>query len=106
MFIIYGRKTAHISNGTSHDYSCENCKDIDMDVNVFREYLHMFFIPFFPIGQKNANVRCNNCGDRKYIVPLQQQYEKSAKTPVYLYSGLIVIAVLILLFSIAVISNG
>ena len=56
----------------------------------------MFFIPFFPIGEKASLLTCNSCGQPMRIDSLQAAYEKSAKSPFYLYSGLILVALLVI----------
>ncbi|NIG55787.1 hypothetical protein [Chitinophaga sp. Cy-1792] len=89
MILLRGKLTAHIHNATNHDHVCENCGDADLDVNVFREYTHLFFLPLFPSSYKDVKIQCNTCGEKKFIGHLQQQYEKSTRTPLYLYTGLI-----------------
>jgi len=101
MFLIYGRRTANIRNYTSHNYPCQNCKDFDLEIKVYREYFHVFFIPIFPTSFKDVKIRCNNCGQLKWIDSLQKQYKESIKAPFYLYAGLIIIAGLILWISVA-----
>jgi hypothetical protein len=85
MFIIYGKKNAKIKSDTNHQHACQNCKDFDLDVKVYREYFHVCFIPLFPVGLKEVKIRCNNCGESKWIPALQQQYERTSRTPFYLY---------------------
>lgn len=57
-------------------------------------YFHLCFIPVFPIGKKQFEVRCTNCGDDTRSENLIEKYEKRAKTPVYLFSALILAAVI------------
>lgn len=96
MFIIHGKKTAKIKSDTNHQHVCKNCRDVDLDIKVYREYFHVCFIPLFPVGLKEVKIRCNNCGEPKWIPALQQQYEKRSRTPFYLYGAAIFIAALIL----------
>lgn len=96
MFIIYGKKAAKIKSDTNQQHICQNCKDFDLDIKVYRLYFHVFFIPLFPLGPKEVKIRCNNCGESKWIAPLQQHYEKVSRTPFYLYGGVILIAGIIL----------
>lgn len=51
-------------------------------------------IPVFPIGRKQFEVRCANCGDDTRSESLVRKYEKLARTPVYLFSALILAAVI------------
>jgi len=57
-------------------------------------YFHLCFIPVFPIGKKQFEVRCANCGDDTKSENLVKKYEKLAKTPVYLFSALILTALI------------
>ena len=95
MFFIHGKKTARIKRDTYHQYACKNCKDFDLDIRVYREYFHVFFIPFFPIGYKEVKIRCNNCGEPKWIESVQKHYEKTSRTPFYLYGAAILLILLI-----------
>jgi len=96
MLIIYGRKSANIKSDINHEHVCSNCNKLDLGIKVYRDYFHIFFLPFFPISYKEVKIRCNNCGEPKYIEPLQKQYEKSTRTPFYMYTWLILIGGLIL----------
>lgn len=96
MFFIHGKKSAKIKSDTNHQHICQQCKDFDLDVKVYRTYFHVFFLPLFPIGCKEVKIRCNNCGEPKWILALQQHYEKVSRTPFYLYGAAIFIAAAIL----------
>lgn len=86
MFLIYGTKKARIKKYTDNHNACESCKKFDLGVKVYRNYYHLYFVPFIPIGDKTAYIRCNNCGEPSQSGSLLQQYEKKAKTPFYLFS--------------------
>ena len=45
-----------------------------------------------PIGKKQFDVRCVNCGDDTRSENIVKKYAKRAKTPVYLFSALILAA--------------
>lgn len=106
MFFIYGKRTARIKSDTSHQHNCQNCKDFDLDIQVYRDYFHVCFIPLFPVGHKEVKIRCNNCGESKWIQPLQKQYEQVSRTPFYLYGGVIFIAAIILACTVQGLVNG
>lgn len=97
MFVIYGRRTARIKRYTDNQHSCKSCKSFDLDIKVYRDFYHLFFIPFFPAGDKTVKIYCNNCGEPLRLDSVQKHYEGSTKTPVYLYAGVILISGLILL---------
>ncbi len=99
MFLIYGRRTARIKKHTDNQQACQSCKIFDLDVKVYRDYYHLFFIPVFPVGDKVVKIRCNNCGEPSRLETTQRHYESISKTPFYLFmfpilfAGLIIILV-------------
>lgn len=99
MLIIYGRRTARIKKYTDNQQNCKSCGTFDLDVRVYRDYYHIFFIPVFPVGDKTVKIRCRNCGEPIRLDSLQRHYENISKTPIYLYAtpilfvGLIVILI-------------
>jgi len=95
MFIIYGRKKARIKQFTDTQASCKSCKSFDLGIKVYKDFYHIFFIPFFPVGAKTIEMRCKSCGEPNRDLSLQSHYEQQAKTPFYLFSGLILVAALI-----------
>jgi zinc-ribbon family len=97
MLVIYGRRKARIKKYTDNRNYCKSCNSFDLNVKVYKEYFHIFFIPFFPTGDKKVKIVCNNCGEPYRVDTVQKDYERSTKIPIYLYSGLIFIGSLILL---------
>jgi hypothetical protein len=97
MFIIHGKRGLRIKSYTDSSQQCSNCKSFDLRVAIYRRYFHVFFIPFFPIGIKSSALWCHDCGQQFRMDSLQTQYEKNTKTPFYLYTGPILIGLLILL---------
>lgn len=97
MFVIYGRRKARVKKYTDNRNYCKSCNSFDLNVKVYKEYFHIFFIPFFPLGDKTVKIVCNNCGEPYRSDSVQKEYEKSTKTPIYLYAGLILIAILVAL---------
>lgn len=95
MFIIYGRRKLRIKSYTHHQQSCSNCGTFDMTVKVYKEYFHVFYIPFFPAGIKSSVLYCNSCSQPTRINSLQKLYEEKTRNPFYLYTGLILIGCLI-----------
>lgn len=96
MFLIYGRRKVRVKTYTENHQACTDCKAFDLNIKVYREYFHVFYIPFFPTGIIISSIQCNNCGTLIRIDSLQKRYETLTKKPIYLYSGLILIAVAIL----------
>lgn len=96
MFIIFGRRTARIKKYTENREYCRNCHSFDLSVFVYKEYFHIFFLPIFSFGPKTAKIYCNNCVQPFRNYSTQTHYENIARTPIYLYSGLILFVTLIL----------
>ena len=99
--IIYGTKAKEISKEILTD-KCENCgSQNSIYLHVFQKYAHIFWIPFFPIG-KTAVSQCEHC---KQVLKLKQMpdniemsYENlkgQSKAPVWMYSGIALVAILI-----------
>jgi len=94
MFFVFGRRVARIAKFTDKEYICYPCKAFEREVKVFMPYFHLCYIPVFPIGKKQFEVRCANCGDDTKSENLIKKYEKRARTPVYLFSALILAALI------------
>jgi len=97
MFLIYGRRAARIKKYTDHQQACISCKAFDLDVRVYRDYYHLFFIPVTPVGVKAVKIRCKNCGEPIRLEAIQKHYEQISKTPFYLFTFSILFAGLIFL---------
>lgn len=95
MFIFYGRKIARIKTFTDHQHACPHCKAFDIDIEVYKEYFHLYWIPAFPIGVERSIIECNQCRNRISSNALSQQYEQKARSPIYFYVWTILFAVLI-----------
>jgi len=91
----YGTATARIKSYTSHQLPCKSCKSFDMKICIYQDYYHFLFIPFFARSGKTASIRCNDCGEPVLTRAILEEYEVKTRTPFYLYSGLIVIALII-----------
>ena len=68
---------------------------------VMQRYAHIFWIPFFPLGKTGAT-QCSHCKlvlkKKEFNASLKENYENiasQAKTPIWTFSGLIVVAALI-----------
>ena len=95
MFILRGTRTVRIKTYQDHDNQCSECKDFNLTVGVFTEYYHVFFIPFAAYGGKSTKMYCASCGQPVRIDSLSRQYEKKTRAPFYLYSGIILIGLLV-----------
>ena len=101
MFAIRGTRTARIKTYQHHERQCENCKDFNLTIGVFHDYYHFWFIPIVASGIKSSVIFCNSCGDRIRSNSLSKEYESKTKVPFYLYSGAIVVG-LVLFYALAI----
>lgn len=95
MFIIRGQRKIRIKRYTESQQCCPNCKTFDLQVDVYKDYYHLFFIPFIPTGVKSSSIYCYHCSSFTRIDSLQNEYENKTRVPFYLYSGLILIGALV-----------
>ena len=89
MLFLKGIRKARIKTYQHHDRQCENCRDFDLTIRVYKKYFHVFFIPIAATGAKTSNIYCNGCGILIRSDSLSKEYESKTKAPFYLYSGLI-----------------
>lgn len=99
--IVYGSKSTELAKENLTD-KCPNCgTQNSIEMTVFQKYAHVFWIPFFPMG-KTGMCHCENC---KQVLELKEMpdslkasYENlkaKTKTPIWMFSGLALLAILI-----------
>lgn len=99
--IIYGTRAVQIAKEFVPD-KCPNCGSVSsIDMHVFQKYAHVFWIPFFPL-ERNGVSQCDKC---KQILKEDQmpdalrgsyyRLKKQTKTPVWIFSGLALVAIII-----------
>jgi len=100
--IVYGTKATQIATEKVHN-SCSNCGTLNsVQMSVFQKYAHVFWIPFFPIG-KTAVTQCSHCKQilekKQFSESLNNTYQtlkSNSKTPYWTFSGMALVAVLII----------
>jgi len=109
--IFYGTKSKETATEQLTE-KCQNCgTQNSISMHVFQKYAHVFWIPFFPLGKTGVS-ECDHC---KQVLKLKEMpsglktsYENLKglnKTPIWMYSGLALTAVLISIAVIAVKKN-
>lgn len=106
--IIFGSKAKQIAVETIQT-SCPNCSNNRLNLVTIQKYAHVFWIPFFPM-RKLVYSECPNC---KQVLEKKEMSDalrmaseetgKTGKTPIWAFSGLALLAILI---SIGVISEN
>jgi zinc-ribbon family len=109
--IFYGTNSSNLKSGTLRNVSCPHCAtDSSMNYSIYSKYFYIYWIPIFPIGRTNI-AECNHCKATYNLKDLnqaaqnkfqQEQDRNPTKTPIKLYSGLIIGAII----TIAVIAFG
>jgi hypothetical protein len=99
--IIYGSKNKQLAKETLMD-KCPHCGNQHcIDMHVFQKYVHLFWLPLFPIGKTGVS-QCDHC---KQVLKLNQMpgslktsydnIKSGTKTPLWMFTGLAVIAIII-----------
>lgn len=99
MLVILGTRTARIKKYKDQGQPCKSCNAFDLEVSVYRDCFHIFFIPVYPTEPKSAFIRCNQCGRSRGTESLAKQYAAGTRTPFYLFSGIIISVSLLLLIA-------
>jgi hypothetical protein len=107
--IVYGIKSRQVAKELVVE-KCTECGRLNStELYIFQKYAHLFWIPFFPVG-KTAVSQCDHC--KKVMKPktmseaVRSTYDiasKQVKTPLWAFSG---IAVLVVLVSIAIVISN
>jgi hypothetical protein len=103
MFIIFGEKTWIIKYHYDSVARCEHCGSFELSFAVSRDFLHVCYVPFFAVDEKEVNVLCLTCGQLNNRNPRKEHFKSITRTPIYLYAGLILIAAPIVIGIIAAI---
>ena len=99
--IIYGSKASHMATENVNE-TCSGCGTPNsLLMTVFQRYAHVFWIPVFPIGKVGVS-QCSHCKQvlqkKEFSRNLSTSYEalkSKTKTPIWSFSGLAVLTVLI-----------
>lgn len=102
--IFFGTKEKEIKKGKLLNIVCPNCNEnVSMNYLVETKYFHLYWIPFFPY-KKVTIVGCNECEEvfesKKFSESIKNKLKrenelKPAKSPMWMFSGLIILAILI-----------
>ena len=100
--IVFGSNSSHLKFEHLNEAVCPHCQSQDViDINVFGRYAHIFWIPVFPMG-KTGTTSCQHCKQtlKEKEMPSEfkqafKHFKGSLKTPVWHFSGLIIIALFV-----------
>ena len=94
MLLIYGKRRIRIKKYDDFHIKCDNCNSHEQRFLVYQEYFHLFFIPIFPFGVKTIKSVCLKCNDT-FNGEKKNHYLSITRTPIYLYTGIILLVGLI-----------
>lgn len=104
--VIYGWSSKKLKQAPFSGKSCSNCENESTLIIVSASYAHVFWIPIFPF-KKSLHIVCPNCKHEEKakdaseeVKGITKQLKASVKTPWYLFSGLILIALIIGFFTV------
>lgn len=111
--IIYGSKAVYVLSRRSKTCICPSCRTQgSIRLFVFRRHAHVFWIPLFPIGKKGMS-QCEHCKKVLYTkempTPIKREYEilkSKAKGPIWQFTGLAILIVMVIWAFISVKLNG
>lgn len=84
MIIVYGTRSG--SSETRLNTPCSNCRQPALTQFDGYQYLHIMFVPTFPLG-KQRSVHCGACGN---------SYDTKGSAPIWTFAGSVILAVLVL----------
>ncbi len=104
MMNLFGKKSSELKQETLKEIICPNClSENTTKVTVTGVYKHLFHIPFISGGKYGTSV-CTKCHHTfelpKMPMAIKLAYfelKETTKTPIWFYSGLIGIKVLVLI---------
>jgi hypothetical protein len=89
--MIIGRRKIRIKKYDDNHIKCEKCGNYGQRFSVYQEYFHIMFIPAFPSGLKIIKCICLKCKDN-FNQEKKNFYLNQTKTPLYLYTLIIIFA--------------
>ncbi|WP_299769082.1 hypothetical protein [uncultured Dokdonia sp.] len=100
--IIYGTKPVHLKTVENRIVKCGNCDTQGhMAFYYSSSHFHVFWIPMFPYRRKGGS-SCTNCGEElkpkqmpEHVKRAYKETKKEVKLPIWQFSGLALIALLI-----------
>ena len=100
--IVFGSNSSHLKFEHLKEAVCPHCQSQDViDIHVFGRYAHIFWIPVFPMG-KIGTTSCQHCKQTLKEKELPNEFKQafkhfkgSLKTPIWHFSGLILIALFV-----------
>ncbi len=104
--VIYGWNSKSLKEAPFNGHQCTNCGHESTHIVVYGSYFHIFWIPLFPY-RKSLKIICDNCQHAskpkevsEEVRSLAKQLKSKVNFPLYMFSGIGVIILLIAYFTI------
>jgi ribosomal protein L37AE/L43A len=102
MFLA-GKKSVIIKEDIAQELTCPSCKSKNStSISIIGMYKHLFQIPFLS-GGKTGVSKCKKCSEEYALSKMPSliklayfESKETAKTPIWFYTGLITVKVLVL----------
>jgi hypothetical protein len=101
MFLIFGFRDVKIKKSVDQLAQCTECKSFGIEYSFTQKCFHIFWIPFFPVGGKIFESCCQKCFGTAHKSKLDE-IKNRTKTPFWMFTGSIIIAILILWIAIII----
>lgn len=97
--MIHGERSTKLKANETIVANCPSCnKENSVKFNVFQNYMHVLFVPYFFATHKYAVSECTACGEildqenfpENYVAKANEA-KKSANTPIWFFVGLPVV---------------
>lgn len=109
MIFFFGTRGVNVLSEPLQNATCAHCQQNKLYLVVNSRHFHLFWIPMFPVG-KSVYTVCTHC---KQTLPTNQMppdykaaianHQGNAKTPIWQFTGLMIIGFFIAMILISVI---
>ncbi len=82
-----GKQNFRVKRYNEYHQSCKNCKAFELEIEVFMDCFHLYYIPFFSLGNKTIKIYCKNCNEVIQNESLENDYKRKTDTPLYFFTG-------------------
>ncbi len=102
MLIFYGIKSLLLKTVQALGFKCKNCQTSGtIYVSMFQTYVHIFWIPCFPVGKNFVSV-CTHCKQTlqkkdmpEELMTIVKSQTSNIRTPWYTFAGIVITFLLI-----------
>lgn len=104
--VVYGWNSKLLKEAPFNGHQCTSCGSQSAHIVVIASYFHIFWIPLFPY-KKILRIICDDCQHNnkpkevsEEVKVLAKQLKSKVKFPIYMFSGVGIIALLISYFTV------